>query len=98
MRGGRPVPIGKVLRDFVESAGISRRLDEYRAAELWPRVAGPGIASRCAVVRVERGTMVVSVPSPAWATELYLMKPALLDKLERELGSRVIRDIRFVVR
>lgn len=98
MRGGGPVRIGKVLRDILESAGMSRRLDEHRAAEVWPRVAGQEIASMCAVVRVERGTMVVAVPSPAWATELYLMKPALLDKLEKELRSRAIRDIRFVAR
>ena len=93
-RGGAR-PLGGVLAGLVDRLGLKGHIDECRAVEQWPAAAGPRVAARTAAVAVRDGTLLVAVPSGAWARELAFLKPVLLDAVNRLVGRAVITDIRF---
>lgn len=92
----RPTPIGEALREWSRNRGLARRLDLARAVEEWPQSVGPQVA---AVTRAESvtpdGVLRVRVASAAWATELSLMAPRILARLNEGRSGR-IREIRWI--
>jgi len=93
-RGGAR-PLGGMLASLVDRLHLRGHIDECRAVEQWPAAAGPRVAARTAAMAVRDGTLLVAVPSGAWARELAFLKPALLDAVNRLVGRAVIADIRF---
>ena len=97
VRSSPPVKLGDALGSYMANAGLTRRVDLARAVEDWAERVGPQVA---AVTRAESvtpdGILRVRVPSAAWATELSLMAPKILAKLN--VGRRgKIRELRFSV-
>jgi len=95
-RRGAPIALAAALREWVERAGLARRIDLAQAVEDWPGAVGPQIA---AVTRADSvtpdGVLRVRVASSAWATELSLMTPRILARLNEGRRGRV-RDIRWI--
>jgi len=91
-----PVRIGEALSEYTAKAGLARRLDLARAVEDWAERVGPQVA---AVTRAESvtpdGILRVRVASAAWATELSLMSPRILARLNEGRRGR-IRELRFL--
>ncbi len=91
-----PVPLSEAITEYTAKAGLARRLDLARAVEDWADRVGPQVA---AVTRAESvtpdGILRVRVPSAAWATELSLMAPRILAKLNAGRRGR-IRQLRFL--
>ncbi len=92
----RPTPIGEAIKKYTASAGLARRIDLAQAVEDWAERVGSQIAT---VTRAESvtpdGILRVRVPSAAWATELSLLKPKILAKLNAGRRGR-IRELRFI--
>jgi predicted nucleic acid-binding Zn ribbon protein len=93
---GKPTPLKDALRAWARKAGVARRLDQARAVEDWAERVGPQIA---AVTRADSvtpdGLLRVQVASAAWATELSLMTPRILARLNEGREGK-IRDIRWI--
>ena len=53
----------------------------------WPEIVGSHIAAHCTPVEFSGGVLTVRTDSPAWATELRMLAPQLLAKLNAELGT-----------
>ena len=91
-----PTRLGEALTEWVRRAGLVRRMDLARAVEEWPERVGPQIA---AVTQPESvspdGMLRVRVASAAWATELSLMTPRILARLNAGRSGR-IREIRWI--
>lgn len=94
----RPAPqrLGEALSAWTSKQGLTRRLDLARVVEEWPERVGPQIA---AVTRAESvtpdGILRVRVATAAWATELRLMTPRILARLNPGRSGR-IREIRWL--
>jgi hypothetical protein len=85
--------LSKTLARILKARGLEGRLHEYRIFGLWSRAVGPAIA-RHAQPRALRGKkLALIVDSPAWMQQLTLMKPELIEKLNRELGAETIGDL-----
>jgi predicted nucleic acid-binding Zn ribbon protein len=92
-----PVKLGDALGTYAANAGIARRLDLARAVEDWASRVGPQVAAVTTAESVTPdGILRVRVPSAAWATELSLMAPRILAKLNEGRRGK-IRELRFVV-
>ena len=91
-----PTRLSDALTEWVRRAGLVRRMDLARSVEEWPERVGPQIA---AVTRPESvspdGLLRVRVASAAWATELSLMTPRILARLNAGRAGR-IREIRWI--
>lgn len=85
----------EALGTMIDASGLEDKkafLQIYRA---WPLTVGQKIAENTRVETATRGILVVNVSSPAWMQELQFLKGMILEKLEKELGAGIIRDIRF---
>lgn len=59
----------------------------------WPQLVGPEIALHCRPESFENSVVRVRTSSTAWATQLRLMTPMLLQRFDQELGSGVVTRI-----
>jgi hypothetical protein len=89
----RPEKLSATLARLLASRGWTSRLREYRVVGKWERIVGDVIAlhSRPAALRGKKLT--VAVDSPAWMQQLTLLKPELLEKLNRHLGEGAVASI-----
>ena len=56
----------------------------------WPELVGPEIAAHCTPETFTVGSLVVRTDSTAWATQLRLLAPDVLRRLNVELGAGTV--------
>jgi predicted nucleic acid-binding Zn ribbon protein len=93
---GKTETLGEVLRRLLNSWGVDGKVREQGAVCRWDQIVGDRIAAHTEAVRVEDGKVFVRIASSAWKTELIFMKADIIDRLNREVGKRVITDIVFI--
>ena len=86
----------KVLAEAVESAGIKSALSQESAVILWGAVVGKTVSSVTKAERVESGTLIVRVETSVWRQELHMQKSEIIIKINKKIGTKAIRDIRFI--
>lgn len=94
-------PIAESLRGLLASLGLSEPVARAAAVAAWPAVARDCIgveADRTRALRVDDGTLVVSVPSPILAQELRLRAEELVAELGARAPDAGVRAVRFVPR
>ena len=93
---GRPVPLSEALAAYLKTSGISKRLQQAGVIEEWAELVGPQIAAVTAPQSVTAdGVLRVHVASAPWATELGLMTPTILGRLNAGRSGR-IKEIRWI--
>jgi predicted nucleic acid-binding Zn ribbon protein len=95
-RGGRPASVADAMASFLATSGLAERVGQASIVEAWPLLVGEAIA---AVTRAESvtpdGLLRVRVATPAWASELSLMTPAIIARVNAGRATR-IRGIRWI--
>lgn len=93
----RPVPLGEALEGWIAKHGLRKRLDLAQVVEAWPDLVGPQIAAATRALAVTPdGTLLVRVATNAWATELGLMTPRILTRVNGSKQGRVAH-VRWLV-
>ncbi len=89
----RPEKLSSTLAGVLKARGLQGRLSEYRILVQWEDIVGAVIArhARPQSVRAKKLTLVVD--SPAWMQQLSLLKPELIEKVNKNLGKDRIKDI-----
>lgn len=94
----RPRQVGDVVKSVLTKAGIADRVAQAAVIPEWPDLVGPQIARVTEPRSVTpQGTLFVSVKTNAWMTELSLMEPELLRRLNQRTGRLSIRKIRWQI-
>ena len=86
----------KAIEEAIESAGIKSALHQESAVILWGTVVGRAVSSVTKAEGVNSGTLVVRVESSVWRQELHMQKKEIINKLNKKIGTEVIREIRFI--
>ena len=95
----RPKQLGDVMRDVLKRAGIADRVAQANVIPEWTTLVGPQIARVTQPLSVTpQGTLFVAVTTNAWMTELSLMEPDLLRRLNQRTGNLAIKKIRWQMR
>lgn len=81
-----PRPFGAVIDDLVAARGWTLPAAAAGAMERWPDIVGPEVAAKTTPESFGEGILVVRAASTAWATQLRLMAPQIVHKLNVELG------------
>lgn len=91
-----PTPIGEAVASFLRQAGIIRRVQQASVIEEWAGLVGPQIAAVTAPQSITPdGVLRVHVATAPWATELGLMTPRILARINQGRSGRV-KEIRWV--
>ncbi len=62
----------------------------------WPEIVGEEVSAHCEPESFTDGTLVVRTDSTAWATQLKLLVPTLLRRINAELGQGTVTLIEVV--
>jgi hypothetical protein len=89
----KPEKLSATLAKLLASRGWTSRLREYRVVGKWERIVGDVIALHARPAALRGKKLTVAVDSPAWMQQLTLLKPELLEKLNRNLGAGAVEGI-----
>ena len=94
----RPVTVREALQSYLSRTGLERRLAQAQVVPEWPRLVGPQIAAVTEPESVTAdGTLFVRVATSAWMTELQLMTPEIMARLNAGRGAGRIKTIRWLL-
>jgi predicted nucleic acid-binding Zn ribbon protein len=95
--GAKPTPLASALEAWIAQSGLARRLQMAEVVSGWAELVGPQIAAVTRALSVTPdGTLMVRVASHTWATELGLMTPRILTRVNGSRTERVCH-IRWLV-
>ena len=89
-----PQPLGATLRTWIASAGAGADLKKATLFARWEKIVGPEVADHCSPVTLVDGELLVEAESTAWATQIRMLAPTLLRKINAEVGDRTVLRIR----
>jgi predicted nucleic acid-binding Zn ribbon protein len=103
-QGGRrrtPVPdardprmLGDVFGRLVTDRGWTSPVAVGSVLSRWDELVGADIALHCRPESFENEVVVVRCDSTAWATQLKLLTPALLQRFEQALGPGIVTSLK----
>lgn len=97
-RKRKPKRLGDLVGDVLAEAGIADRIAQARVIPDWAELVGEQIARVTEPLSVTRqGTLFVAVRTNAWMTELSLLEPTLLERLNKRTGRLQIKRIRWQI-
>jgi len=93
-----PVAVADALQGYLSRSGLAGRVAQAQVVPDWPRLVGVQIAAvtRPASVGAD-GTLFVRVTTSAWMTELQLMAPEIMAKLNAGRGAGRLKTIRWLL-
>lgn len=81
------------LLKILKANGLESRLSEYRVFGQWEKTVGKVLACHAQPQSVRGKKLTLLVDSPAWMQQISLLKPEIIEKLNRGLGKEAISDI-----
>jgi predicted nucleic acid-binding Zn ribbon protein len=87
--------LSDALQSFISDNHLKAGLDQVRAAEAWRQVMGPGVANYTRKVRLQGGTLIVSLNSSVLREELSLGSTRIREMMNEALGGELIEKIRL---
>jgi predicted nucleic acid-binding Zn ribbon protein len=89
-----PQRLGALVRRLLDDRGWGATAASAAVLARWDALVGDEIAAHCQPVRLRDGELTLAAESTAWATQLRLLAPRLLDRIRAELGPDVVRRLR----
>ncbi len=87
-----------ILSAVLAHRGLDKRVERYEFILHWPEIVGERLAEVSKPEYIRDKALVVQVLHPAWAQELTMIKPVLLESLAQYLKpGDVVRDMVFRV-
>lgn len=88
-----PAPLGAVVDKLVIESGWSADLAVHGVFGRWGSIVGPEVAAHCTPESFLDGVVTVRTDSTAWATQLKLLAPTVVRRLNEELGHGTVSRI-----
>jgi predicted nucleic acid-binding Zn ribbon protein len=90
---GNLEPLAQLLGNTLQSTGLGKRLQEYRAVEAWDEVVGELVAEHSTATGIREGTLFVDVTSSVWMQELQLLRGEIVERLNAHLGRSFVKQV-----
>ncbi len=91
-------PLSAILESIlVDALGLPAAAIQVRLLRSWGEIVGPLLDGKTSPGKIRNGVLTVFVQNHAWAQELQLSQPALLEKIRCVAGEGKVREIRFTV-
>ncbi|MHA7154390.1 DUF721 domain-containing protein [Arthrobacter sp. TMN-50] len=91
--GRDPEDLGNVFNRLLSERGWKSPVAVGSVLARWDELVGQEIALHCRPESFDGNTVLVRCDSTAWATQLRLIGPMLIQKFDAELGSGVVTRI-----
>jgi predicted nucleic acid-binding Zn ribbon protein len=88
-----PSSIADLLGQVVRDQGWAEQLDDQRIFTEWAVIVGPEVAQHAQIEGFEQTIAHVRASSTAWATQLKMLAPRIVAKLNEALGDGTVTRI-----
>mgnify|MGYP001045996442 FL=1 len=95
-RRGDPMPLGDALERVIEQRGWSADVNVHLLMGRWAELVGPVVAEHSTPEAYTDKVLVVRTSSTAWASQLRLMAPQLVAKMNASLGDGTILRVQII--
>ena len=89
-----PAPLGATLKRWLGEAAVGADITKATVMGRWAQIVGPEIADHCEPVSLVDGELVLRAESTAWATQIRMLAPQIVAKINREVGHGSVLHIR----
>lgn len=96
--GRDPLPLGAAINRLITERGWEAPAAVGGVMGRWPQIVGPEVAQHCEPQRYDEDARVLTVrcDSTTWATQLRLLAPQLVARLNADLGQGTVRLIKVL--
>lgn len=91
----KALPLDQIVQQFLRESGLETPLQQKRLIDSWEKVAGNAVARYTEEKFIRNQTLFIKISHPALRADLSMMREELVNRLNQEIGSRLITDIRF---
>ncbi|MGH8825343.1 MAG: DciA family protein [Jiangellaceae bacterium] len=88
-----PQPLASAVDRLVGEHGWGHDLAVHGAVARWDQVVGPDVAAHVRPERYAGGELTVRADSTAWATQVKLLAPDLVRRLNEEIGDGTVMRV-----
>ena len=84
------------INNLLKAAGLEASVSQNKALLVWDDVVGAKVSENTTPEKVEAGTLYIKASNPTWRQELMFKKEEILKKLNKKLGEKIIKEIKFI--
>ncbi len=84
-----------VLSGILDNLGIAHKIEQHRIWLVWEDAVGTQIAQNAVPARIRNNVLEVKVAHAVWMQQLQLLKPRLIEQINKHLGDTPISDLYF---
>ena len=84
------------INNLLKAAGLDAGVAQNKAFLVWDEVVGVKVSENTTPEKVEAGTLYIKASNPTWRQELMFKKDDILKKLNKKLGEKTIKEIKFI--
>jgi predicted nucleic acid-binding Zn ribbon protein len=88
-----PTGLGPAVDRLVAESGWTTDVAVHALFARWPSIVGADVAAHCTPESFSDGSLRVRTDSTAWATQLRLLAPTVVKRLNRELGHGTVLHV-----
>jgi predicted nucleic acid-binding Zn ribbon protein len=88
-----PTLLGTLVQEQIQKLGLGKKILESQAVLIYKDVVGQKIAAISEAVDLRGGKLFVQVHSPAWKEELMFTRHLIAEKINKELGVEVVKQV-----
>jgi predicted nucleic acid-binding Zn ribbon protein len=89
-------PIGESLKALMKAYRLDGKLGEVQLVQNWEKIMGKPIAMKTQQLYFKEGKLFVRLTSAPLKHELNMSKSKVIDLLNIEAGSEVVKDVIFL--
>lgn len=89
------LPLDEVLKKLLREEGLEVPLLQKRLVDAWEVVTGNVVSRYTAEKYIRNQTLFVKITNPALRQDLNMMRTQLVKRLNEQVGSFVISDIKI---
>jgi len=89
--------LGDVIRKTLKKRNISIGSTNRNDWDVWYKVTGPQIAAQTQPQKLRGDTLFVKVSTSVWMHQLQFMKQEIIDKINKSMGRKTIKNIYFSI-
>lgn len=94
--GRDPQLVATSVDDLVSERGWSEAIAVGGVEGRWQQIVGADVAAHCVPEEFEAGRLTVRTDSTAWATQVRMLAPTLLTRLNDDLGAGTVTHLQVL--
>jgi predicted nucleic acid-binding Zn ribbon protein len=93
MRRSKTISLAEAMQDYIKEMNLGPKLREISLLGSWEAMVGKAISTRTSKIYIKDKVLFVHLKSSIVRNELMMIREALREKLNREAGEEVIKEI-----